>query len=73
MRISVWIYYIGIPRLDRYERAVRHELDPPVRVLELINLYPNDRQVTHRYVKTFFFSNLNLKFGFFSIWRDYTL
>ncbi|CAF0882792.1 unnamed protein product [Adineta ricciae] len=37
----------GISRLDRYERAVRHELDPPVRVLELINLYPNDRQITH--------------------------
>ncbi|CAF3832761.1 unnamed protein product [Adineta steineri] len=37
----------GIPRIDRYERAIRHELDPPVRVLELINNYPNDRQVTH--------------------------
>ncbi|CAF1302501.1 unnamed protein product [Adineta ricciae] len=40
----------GISRFDRYERAVRHELDPPVRVLELINLYPNDRQITHRYL-----------------------
>ena len=38
---------LGIPRLDRYERALRHELDPPIRVLELINLYPNDREVTH--------------------------
>ncbi|CAF3761012.1 unnamed protein product [Rotaria sp. Silwood1] len=37
----------GIPRIDRYERALRHDLDPPARVLELINLYPNDRQVTH--------------------------
>ncbi len=39
--------FSGIPRIDRYERALRHELDPPVRVLELITLYPNDRQVTH--------------------------
>ena len=39
--------FLGIPRIDRYERAIRHELDPPIRVLELINLYPNDRQVTH--------------------------
>ena len=38
---------LGIPRIDRYERAIRHDLDPPTRVLELINLYPNDRQVTH--------------------------
>jgi len=40
-------YFSGIPRIDRYERAIRHDLDPPARVLELINLYPNDRQVTH--------------------------
>jgi len=40
-------YFIGIPRIDRYERALRHDLNPPPRVLELINLYPNDRQVTH--------------------------
>lgn len=39
--------FIDIPRIDRYERAIRHDLDPPVRVLELINLFPNDRQVTH--------------------------
>ncbi|CAF2626231.1 unnamed protein product [Rotaria sp. Silwood2] len=37
----------SIPRIDRYERALRHDLDPPTRVLELINLYSNDRQVTH--------------------------
>lgn len=40
-------FLIGIPRIDRYERALRHGLEPPTRVLELINLYPNDRQVTH--------------------------
>lgn len=38
----------GISRIDRYERALRHELDPPIRVYELIQLYPNDRQVTYR-------------------------
>ncbi|CAF3412084.1 unnamed protein product [Rotaria socialis] len=37
----------GIPRIDRYERALRHDVNPPIRVLELIDLYPNDRQVTH--------------------------
>lgn len=37
----------GITRRERYERAIRHELDPPVRVLELIERFPNDREVTH--------------------------
>jgi hypothetical protein len=44
---SIKISSIGIPRIDRYERALRHDLEPPLRVLELLNLYPNDRQVTH--------------------------
>ena len=38
---------VGISRMDRYERAIRHEHEPPVRILELINLHPNDPQVTH--------------------------
>ena len=41
------LLFVGISRMDRYERAIRHEHEPPVRILELINLHPNDPQVTH--------------------------
>lgn len=39
----------GITRRVRYERAIRHELEPPIRVLELIETYPNEPKVIYRY------------------------
>ncbi|CAF1159028.1 unnamed protein product, partial [Didymodactylos carnosus] len=37
----------GITRLERFNRAMKHSLDPPSRVQELIDMYPNSKEVTH--------------------------
>lgn len=67
---NIFLSFLGITRRERYERAIRHELNPPIRVLELIERFPNDREVTHKSVRLFILSLSDLSFLCFLVFGE---
>lgn len=44
LALPVLMYFLGITRLERWERAEKHGLNPPTVVKDILNKHPNDEE-----------------------------